>query len=110
MTSKNTQAADATMQLSAKISGWGMAFAYTVLFNAVLTVLKEITPPLLAVMKALGHHWVTQGALDIIVFVVLGIVLTNTGKQMDGVKLANWIAGSTVLGGLIIFGFYLIEL
>ena len=96
--------------VSARISGWGMAYAYTVLFNAVLTVLKEVTPPLLAAMKSLGHHWVTQGVLDVALFVVLGILLTNTGKQMDGMKLANWIVGATVLGGLIIFGFYLIEL
>ncbi len=96
--------------VSAKISGWGMAYVYTVLFNAILTVLKEITPPLLALMKSLGHHWVTQGALDIILFVVLGVVLTNSGRQLEGEKLANWIAAATVVGGLIIFGFYLIEL
>jgi hypothetical protein len=110
MASNDTNNPHESALVSATISGWGMAYAYTVLFNAVLTVLKELTPPLLAVMKSLGHHWVTQGALDIIVFVVLGILLTNTGKQLDGSKLASWIVGTTVLGGLIIFGFYLIEL
>ena len=110
MATNDTNATPNETLVSAKISGWGMAYSYTVLFSAALTVLKEITPPLLAAMKSLGHHWVTQGALDVILFVILGIVLTNRGKQMDGMKLANWIAGSTVLGGLIIFGFYFIEL
>jgi len=96
--------------VDARITGFGMAYVYTVLFSAALTVLKELVPPLLNLMKALGHHWATQGGLNLIVFLVLAFLLTRSGRQMEGNKLANRIAGSTVIGGLIIFGFYLIEL
>nr|WP_306264869.1 hypothetical protein [Pararhizobium sp. IMCC3301] len=96
--------------VDARITGYGMAYAYTVLFSAALTVLKELTPPLLNLMKALGHHWVTQGGLNLIVFFVLAAMLARSGRQMEGGRLAFWIAGSTVVGALIIFGFYLVEL
>lgn len=104
----NTQASDRLVD--ARTTGYGMAYAYTVLFSAALTVVKELTPPLLDLMKSLGHHWVTQGVLNLIIFFVLASVLSRGGRQMEGGKLAQWIAGSTVLGGLVIFGFYLIEL
>ena len=96
--------------LDAKISGYGMAYVYTVLFSAVLTVVKETTPPLLNLMKSLGHHWVTHGVLNLIVFFVLASILVKSGRQMDGGRLGGMIAGATVIGGLVIFGFYLVEL
>ncbi len=96
--------------VDARITGYGMAYVYTVLFNAALTVVKELTPPLLDLMKSLGHHWVTQGVLNLVIFFVLATVLARSGRQMDGGRLGQWIAGSTILGGLVIFAFYLIEL
>lgn len=96
--------------VDARSTGYGLSYVYTVLFNAALTVAKELIPPLLTLMNALGHHWVTQGILNLVIFFVLASILSRDGRQMEGGKLAQWIVGSTVVGGLIIFGFYLIEL
>ena len=52
---------------------FGVSLAVTSLFSAVLVVLKESNKSLLGWMaKATGHHWVTHGLADIVMFVVLG--------------------------------------
>lgn len=60
---------------------------------------------------ATGHHWVTHGVLDIILFLVLGWAISrfNKGKgiEITPKRLIFSIVGSVVVSGLIIFGFYI---
>jgi hypothetical protein len=93
---------------------FGLSFAITSLFSALLVVLKETNQQtILAWMKAASpHHWITHALLDLIIFVVLGVVLAKAndglGIKISADKLNTYIVGSFVIGGLIIAGFFLI--
>ena len=92
---------------------FGLSFAITSVLSAFIVIIKESNEEsVLAWMKAAtGHHWVTHGLINLIVFVVLGWVLSipNDGQ---GVKLSvngliGCIVGAVVISGLLIAGFYL---
>ena len=53
-----------------------------------------------------GHHWVGHGILDLIVFLVLGFVLSRGGRNMTANGVVKVVVGGTVIGGLIIVGFF----
>jgi len=93
---------------------YGVSLAITVLLSALLVVFKELNEPLLNFMKKVTiHHWVTHGAFDLIVFVVLGWLLAQlnggAGLKISTKSFITMIVGAVVLGGLIISGFYLID-
>jgi hypothetical protein len=89
---------------------FGLALAVTSLLSALLVVLKELNEEtVLAWMKvATGHHWVTHGVLDLVLFLLLGIVFAQLGwgARVSGNALALTIVTSVVLSGLIIAGFF----
>ena len=93
---------------------FGLSFAITSLFSALLVVLKETSEhTVMAWMKAATpHHWITHTLLDLILFVVLGFALAkaNNGQGITIApdKLTSMIVGAFVVSGLIIAGFYLI--
>lgn len=96
-------------------AGYGWAVAITILFTSLLVVVKEMSKGLKdGLASMLGHHWTTHGVVTIILFVVLGVLLsrmrTEENGGMDGWKLTAVIVAGTVLGGLIITGFYLLHL
>jgi hypothetical protein len=88
--------------IDAKTSGYVMAYAYTAIFNAILVLFKESFPVVHDVMASLGHHWVTHGVLDLLVFFGLGILFTGKGKQMTGSTAVNYLIWSTIIGGGVI--------
>jgi hypothetical protein len=86
---------------------FGLAFVITSVFSALLVIVKELSEGVLGAMKsATGHHWITHTVIDVILFVVLGFLLTKV--QISSERLYQMIIGATVVGGLIIAGFYLI--
>jgi hypothetical protein len=92
---------------------YGLSLAITSVLSALLVVLKELNEPLLNLMKQVTiHHWVTHGAFDLIVFVVLGWLFAQlnggAGPKMSAKTFITVLVGSVVIGGLIIAGFYLI--
>ncbi len=92
---------------------FGLSLAITSVLSAILDVLKELDPPLLNLMKQLtGHHWITHGLFDIIVFVVVGFGLaqlhSGEGFKVPAKSFVTMIVGAILVGGLIINGFYLI--
>jgi len=88
--------------LDAKTSGYARAYAYTAIFNALLVLLKENVHPVFQFMASLGHHWVTHGIFDLIVFFGLGIYFTSRNKQIAGSTAVNYLIWSTIIGGGII--------
>ncbi len=89
--------------------GFGVSFFVASIFNALLIVTKEKFAPLKDWMKSFsGHHWMTHGILVIVLFVVLGYILSKAGleKKMDADRILGLVIAGTVLGGLIIVGFY----
>jgi hypothetical protein len=89
---------------------FALAFAVTSLLSAVLVVVKEQNQDtLLAWMKAAtGHHWISHGILDLLVFVLLGWALARIGfgARLSGNALSAIVSGSVLLSGLIIAGFF----
>lgn len=89
---------------------FGISYAITSILSALLVVLKESSQAVLDGLAAItGHHWVTHGVLNIIVFVALGFVLSrmDVGVQMTGKSLITTIVGATVVSGLIIAGYFI---
>lgn len=89
--------------------GLGVSFFVASLFNALLVVTKETYAPLKDWMKSLsGHHWTTHGIFVIVLFIILGFVLSkaNLNEKIDAVKTSLFVIAGTVFGGLIIAGFY----
>src|SRR3989344_511647 len=73
-----------------------------------LTIGAEKSAPFKAFLaKVGGHHWVGKGILAVAAFCVL-YVLFRRAKESDNVLRGAFIVwGSVVLGGVIIFGFYI---
>ena len=97
------------------IRSFGLSFAITSVFSALLVIIKESSEEgVLKWMAAVtGHHWVTHGLINLILFVVLGWILSRTNKG-QGVNLSangliSYIVGAIVISGVLISGFYLVE-
>jgi hypothetical protein len=89
--------------------GLGVSFFVAGLFNALLIIAKESYAPLKDWMKSLsGHHWTTHGIFVIVLFIILGFVLSKTtlDEKIDAAKTSLFIIAGTVFGGLIIVGFF----
>ena len=67
----------------------------------------------MAWMKAATpHYWITHTLLDLILFVVLGVVLAKSNKG-QGIKVSpdrvnSFIVRAFVISGILIAGFYLV--
>ena len=95
-----TDAAARPGTLDGAAAAFGAAAAITIVFSTVLAWVKDAFDPLNRLMAALtGHHWRTHGLLDIIVFVVVGVVLIRRGFRMDGVWLATLLSAAIIVGG-----------
>jgi hypothetical protein len=101
--------ASAADTISPGATGFGVSYAITSVLSALLVILKESSEGVHDGLAAItGHHWVTHGLLDVIVFVVLGLVLSRMGGglRMTGKALVTTIVGATILSGLIIAGYF----
>jgi len=94
---------------------FGLSFAITSVFSALLVIVKESSEEgVLALMKAVtGHHWVTHGLIDLILFVVLGWALSKVNKgnglKMSAKGLVAYIVGAVLISWILISGFYLLH-
>lgn len=81
-------------------TAYGLAASITIVFNTLLAWVKDAYDPLNSFMAALtGHHWITHGLVDVILFFVLGAVLARRGLRMDGYKLSAVVTASIVVAG-----------
>ena len=97
-------------QVRTTAAGFGISYSVTSILSALLVVLKESNQSVHDLMVALtGHHWVTHGVLDVIVFVLLGLALSRRagGIRMSANALVANIVGATVISGLIIAGYFI---
>ncbi len=103
-----------TTQLQGKYTrGFGLSLVIIMIINALLVIIKESSTGLMNPMKAaLGHHWTTHGVLLTILFFTLGLIFSNSnseGKWWSGAKkLSTAIIVASVLGIVLICGFYLV--
>ena len=94
-------------------ASFGLALAVTSVANSLLVVVKEKSPAVQATMKSLtGHHWISHSTVIVLLFLVLGGILsrTNGGKgiKLTSSSLIGTVVGGVALGALIITGFYLL--
>lgn len=94
---------------------FGLSFAITSVVSALLVILKESSEEgVLAWMAAVtGHHWITHGLINLILFVVIGWALARVNKG-QGVSLSvnnlvSCIVGAVIISGVLIAGFYLLH-
>lgn len=97
--------------ISPTAAGFAWSYAITSLASAILVVLKETfkwAHDLL--VTATGHHWTAQGAVVVLLFVILGFVLmqTSMARTANAGQLIGVVVGSTIISGLIIGGYFLI--
>ena len=77
-------------------AAFGWAAVVAVVFNTVLAFVKDTYDPLNSLMKAMtGHHWITHGLADVVVFLVVGWLLLARGTNAPG------LSKSTVIGVVV---------
>lgn len=91
-------------------ASFGLSLGITGVLNALLVILKETNEAtVLEWMKnATGHHWITQGVLNLAIFLVLGLALAALSDKMrlgSGTVIAVGLGG-VIAGSLIIAGFF----
>lgn len=90
--------------------GYTISFAIASIVNGLLVIIKEEYAPLKDFMKSLsGHHWITHGIFIIVIFLLLGYVFSrgDVKEKYDPGKLSAYIVFSTIIGSLLIFGYFL---
>lgn len=84
---------------------YALSATITVLFNSVLTFIKEAYEPLHGLMTSLtGHHWITHGLLDVILFLLLGWIFASRGTPTGGLSngiVVTLVAASLIAGGAL---------
>lgn len=96
----NTQAQNADNDLlNVKTSSYAIAYAYTAIFNGILVLFKENFEGVHNFMASLGHHWVTHGVFDLVVFFGLGIYFSSRNTQITVSKAVTYMAWATIIGG-----------
>lgn len=87
-----------------------IASVFSVAFVTVITIWAELSKPLKGWLKSvLGHHWVAKGVFSLVVYFIIGALVYFLVKKVDSKKVNKSIViliWSTVLGMLLIFGFY----
>jgi hypothetical protein len=73
-----------------------------------MTILTEISAPFKNLLVELaGHHWAAKSLIAALAFALLYLIFRKT-QESDNILRGVWyVIGSVVLGGLIIFSFYL---
>lgn len=84
-------------------AAFGLSAACTVIFNTVLAWIENAYDPLNAFMQHLsGHRWTTHGLMDILVFILFGIIFMSTGAaaRIPPDRLVAIVAGASIIAGL----------
>jgi hypothetical protein len=99
-------------QLGRTSAAFAMAAAIACVFNTALAWAKDASPPLNNFMASLtGHHWITHGLADCIVFAGLGMVFmrTSVASKIDANRLVSilvWAAMASSVGLLVWYLFF----
>jgi len=90
---------------------FGLSTVMVLLFNTILTWVKDSHKPLGHWMATIGgHHWITHGVLDVLVFVLLGILFYRMNfidkfksEQLNGMIIISVLVSSLGLIGWFFF-------
>ena len=99
-----------TNELHNRTVGYGVAAAVAILCNTALTWVKEKNPAVNLWMKnLLGHHWITHGVLIVLLFLVLGFLLSKMIKKMNATALTVLLVVSTAAGAIGLIALFLFD-
>jgi hypothetical protein len=95
--------------LSKSTIGFGLSLALVSVINGIVVIAKESSPAVMAGMKrVLGHHWTTHSAAMLLLFVVLGAILSRLNFTPTVGRFLALLLSGIFLGAALIVGFYLI--
>jgi hypothetical protein len=100
----------ATIPTSRASTAFALSAAIACLFNTALAWAKDAYAPLNKFMASLtGHHWITHGLADCIVFVGLGLIFMNTSAvYIKPEKLVSIMIWSVAVASLGLFAWFLL--
>jgi hypothetical protein len=101
----------ATIPSGRASTAFALAAAIACLFNTALAWAKDAYAPLNKFMASLtGHHWITHGLADCIVFVGLGLIFMNTSvaSKINPQKLVSIMIWSVAAASLGLFAWFLL--
>ncbi|MGB9659177.1 MAG: hypothetical protein ACPLY9_01440 [Nitrososphaerales archaeon] len=83
-----------------------------ILFTSLLVVVKETTPSVLQWLRTtFSHHWIGHGILTLLVFALSMLITYPLVKSRISLEKSLWVLTSvTIIGVLIVLGFFIIEL
>ncbi|MBI3898911.1 MAG: hypothetical protein HY308_11525 [Gammaproteobacteria bacterium] len=92
--------------------GWSLVIVSVL--SSLLVIFKETNVAIKALMQtATGHHWVTHSIIVLMLFIVLGWLLSKAGATSAGNgglnALAVIIMVATIISGLMLAGFFLLH-
>jgi|SRR5579862_5304135 len=90
-------------KLAPATSGFVLAAAITVLVNTALACAKDAYLPLKNALKSLaGHDWTTQGLIDLLLFIGLGLFFARTGlgERIDPRRLITILIAAVTVAAL----------
>ncbi|RTZ98286.1 MAG: hypothetical protein DSY89_09785 [Deltaproteobacteria bacterium] len=91
--------------------GFGYALIVAMIFNGVLTILKEKIEAIHDVLALVfWHHWIGHGVVVLAVFVILGFLFSKSAAGQEGGKLATWVVWGAVIGSGLIVMFFTIKI
>src|SRR5579872_1289131 len=91
-----------TQQPTRASAAFALAAAIACVFNTALAWTKDAYAPLNSFMASLtGHHWITHGLADVILFLGLGAIFAATGIPAKGLSkgLIITVAACALLAG-----------
>jgi len=95
--------------LERRTAAWGLAAALAILFNTALTAVKEIFAPVRSVMTmTMGHHWVAQGVVVLVIYALLGLLFSRMriAERIPPMRLVALLIAATVVAGLGLLGMF----
>jgi hypothetical protein len=99
----------ATPKLGRVNAAYALSAAIVILFNTLISCVKDAHVPLKAFMASLtGKDWTTQGLADVILFALLGAILSNTGlpEKIGPKRLICFLTAAVVIAGTGLFAWY----
>lgn len=92
-------------------TAFALSAAIACLFNTALAWAKDAYAPLNKFMASLtGHHWVTHGLADCVVFLGLGLLIMNTpvANRINPDRLVSILIWSVVGASVGLFAWFLL--
>ena len=90
-------------------AGFGLAAAIACLFNTALAWAKDAYAPLNKFMASLtGHHWITHGLADLVVFIGLGLIFSKSSVADKPGRVVSVLTWSVIIASAGLFLWFLL--